>query len=40
MESFTEAIEEFGEEIVEEMPNNSEPERDAIVEKLCSLFTE
>jgi adenylate kinase len=38
MESFTEAADEFGEDIVEEMSNNSIEDREAIVHRLCALL--
>lgn len=38
MESMNEAVEQFGQDKVEEMTNNSESDRDGIVDRICSLL--
>ena len=39
MESMNEAVDQFGEERVEEIMNNTDSDRDAIVDQICSLLS-
>jgi adenylate kinase len=38
MESMNEAVDQFGEDKVEEIANNTESDRDGIVDRICSLL--